>query len=301
MIEEVFRLKESLSGSVSPAMATPLFPGSARVRLDVIQQLVDFLLERGVRSIFVGGTTGEGVLLDVQERMKLHEAAVAAVNGRALVLLHVGAQRTDAAVELANHAAGLNVDAVVAVTPYFYATHDQALAIYYMAIADAAPKLPLFGYDIPHMAVNGISPSLAGRLCQEIPSMAGFKSSNTSANAVGQLVDAVSDDHIVLAGNESIALGSLALGADGLISGLSTAVPEPFMALTQAFDGGDIDEARGQQRTIKRLLTKIPPGERLGAIKSVLNSRGVPVGPPVPPIPASSPEIWAQMQEILGS
>jgi dihydrodipicolinate synthase/N-acetylneuraminate lyase len=296
---KILSLKEKLSNGVSPAMATPLESGSYRVNTAVIPQLIDFLLGKGVKGFFVGGTTGEGIMLDPGERKKLHEATLATVNGRVPVLLHIGSQRGDTAVELARHAAGINADAVAAVTPYFYGMHDDALAAYYQAIAEAVPDMPLFGYDIPQMAVNGISPDLAARLCESIPSMAGIKSSNPSVQAVRQLLDAVPDDRIVLAGNESAALGSLALGADGMISGLSTAVPEPFVAMTQAFANGEIGEARNQQRLINQLLSKIPAGERLGAIKSVLTGRGVPVGGTVPTLPNSNSSVWPAMRAIL--
>lgn len=300
MKEEIANLKQKLANGVSPAMATPLDPDSYCVNIDVIPRLVDFLLDKGAKGLFVGGTTGEGILLDVSERKKLHEAAMVAVNGRVPVLLHIGAQRTDMAKDLALHAASVNADAIAAVTPYFYGMHDDGLATYFQAIAEAVPNLPLFGYDIPHMAVNGIGPDLAARLCEAIPSMAGLKCSNTNARAVGQLVDAVPDDRIVLAGNEGIALSSLAQGVDGLISGLSTAVPEPFVALTKAFATGALDEARRQQRLINQLLTKIPAGERLGAIKSILVSRGIPVGTTGPTLPPSNTEVWTAMRAVLG-
>ena len=127
---KILSLKEKLSNGVSPAMATPLESGSYRVNTAVIPQLIDFLLGKGVKGFFVGGTTGEGIMLDPGERKKLHEATLATVNGRVPVLLHIGSQRGDTAVELARHAAGINADAVAAVTPYFYGMHDDALAAY---------------------------------------------------------------------------------------------------------------------------------------------------------------------------
>jgi dihydrodipicolinate synthase/N-acetylneuraminate lyase len=299
MKEKIAGLKRKLANGVSPAMATPLAHHSYRVNVAVIPDLVDFLIGKNIKGLFVGGTTGEGILLHGDERKKLHEETLAAVNGRVPVLLHIGSQRTDTAVELARHAASIHADAIAAVTPYFYGMHDDGLAAYYHTIANTAPDLPLFGYDIPHMAVNGIGPELAARLCESIPSMAGFKTSNISARAVGRLLETVPADRIVLAGNESIALGSLALGVDGLISGLSTAVPEPFVALTRAFAEGNTVEARCQQRLINQLLTKIPPGERLGAIKSILASRGIPVGTPVPPLPPAHTGVWTAMQTLL--
>ncbi|MEZ4516731.1 MAG: dihydrodipicolinate synthase family protein [Chloroflexota bacterium] len=115
--EAIATLKHALSGGVSPAMATPLIPGTYTVNLDVIPQLVDFLIGAGAKGLFVGGTTGEGILLDTDQRKALHEAGIMAAAGRVPVLVHVGAQRTATAIELAQHSVALGVDAIVAITP----------------------------------------------------------------------------------------------------------------------------------------------------------------------------------------
>jgi dihydrodipicolinate synthase/N-acetylneuraminate lyase len=297
--ERIKEVNQRLAGGVSPAMATPITQKSGQVAVVIVPELVDFLIARGVKGLFVGGTTGEGILLDVEERKKLHKAAVSAVNGRIPVLVHTGALTTGAAVELADHAAEIGADAMAAVTPIFYGIHEDALAAYFGEIANAAPQVPLFVYDIPHMAVNGISPNLAQRLFEEVPSLAGMKSSNQDAQIIRRLLDVLPEDRILLAGNEAIALGSLALGAEGMISGLATAVPEPFVAMIEAFTAGDITEARRQQRLINRLLAVLPAGKRIGAVKSILQARGVAVGPPVAPLPEVTVDVWGKLEEIL--
>lgn len=297
--DQITTLKASLGGGVSPAMATPLIPGSHTVRIEGVPGIVDFLIGKGVKGLFVGGTTGEGTQLDDDQRRILHEAAASAAAGRIPVLLHVGAQRTEAAVELARHAAGLRPAAIVAMTPTFYGMSDTALARYFTTIAAAAPEIPLFLYDIPQFAVNGISPTLLATLARDIPSLAGLKSSRVDIQIVRQLIDALPPEKILLAGNESAALGSLALGADGLISGLSTAIPEPFVAMTRAFAAGNIEEAREWQRTINRLLGVLT-GVRVGGIKAILNQRGIEVGPPVPTLDAVDDLLWPRAAGILG-
>ena len=132
-----------------------------------------------------------------------------------------------------------------------------------------------------------------------MPLLAGLKTSRVDLQVVRQLIDSLPTGRILLAGNESAALGSLALGADGLISGLSTAIPEPFVALTRAFAAGEIDEARAWQRCINRLLGVLGGG-RVGGIKAILNQRGIPVGPPVPLLDATDEPLWARAAEILG-
>lgn len=290
--DRVRQLVDRIAFGVTPAMATPLTAAGLQVNLPSVDALVDFLIDAGVKGLFVGGTTGEGILLETSERQRLHEQAMKAIGGRVPALIHVGANTTAESVALATHAYSIGAEAIVAVTPTFYPMPDSALADYFGELAAAAPGTPLLAYDIPHMAVNGISPALMQRLAADLPAFAGIKTSNQDAQAIRRLVDAVPAGRIVLAGNERIALGSLALGAAGLISGLSTAVPEPFVRLTQAFFDGDVALAQDQQKRINAMLDLIPAGVRIGALKSLLDQRGINAGPPVPPRPALSADRW---------
>ncbi len=295
---KIAALKSRLEQGVSPAMATPLQADGYQVNTAVLPQLVDFLIEKGVKGLFVGGTTGEGLLLEAAERQRLHEATMTAVNGRIPVLLHVGANRMDQALSLTYHAVQIKADAIVAIPPTFFGMDEDSLLAYFQAIAAAAPGIPLLLYDIPHMAVNGISPALLARLSAAIPSLAGIKTSRPDAQMIRQLLAAAPEYLIVLAGNERIALGSLAMGADGLISGLSTAVPEPFVALTRAVGAGDLAAARREHKRINDLLDCMPP-QRIGGIKTILAERGIAVGTAVPPRPMPEKGVWPRMKELL--
>lgn len=295
-------LKTSLRWGVVPAMSTPLDSSGVHIRVEILPTLVDFLIGAGVSGLFVGGSTGEGINLDLEERIRLHANSMDAINRRVPALIHVGAANTTMSIRLAQHAEAIGADAIVAVTPYFYPIHDDALLDFYMKLAAAVPNTPIFAYDIPHMAVNGISPVLLKRLANQIPSFAGLKSSSPNAQKIRTLIDANNSEKLLLAGNESIALGLLALGVDGLISGLSTSVPEPFVAMMRAYEGGRVDEARRYQHMINQILNLLPSGERLGALKSILSERGIDVGPPVPPRPAVKQDWvgWQRISQILG-
>ncbi len=299
--EQLAQLKTNLSFGVSPAMATPLLDDGYTVNAAAIPPLVDFLIAKGVKGLFVGGTTGEGVLLSLDERMKLHESTMDAVGGRVPVLLHVGTNNTAESLQLARHAAMLQAQAIVAVTPYFYPVHDDSMVRYFQAIAAAAPHTPFFVYDIPQQAINGITPAIMPKMIAAIPTFAGLKTSRGDAHAVRQLVEVSPEHLIILAGNESVAMGLMALGAHGLISGLSTAIPEPYVALSRAIEQGDLAAARRYQAQINQLLKTLPAGERIGAIKTLLTQRGIPVGPAVPPRPMPHPSWngWEQAQAIL--
>ncbi len=301
MTDKLRELAQHLRHGVAPAMATPLEPGGYKVNLNAASELVEFLIDRHVNGLFVGGTTGEGILLSKEEREKLHAQAVEVAQRRVPILVHVGSATTMESIRLAEHAASIGADAIVAVTPYFYPASDAALLDYYTAIANAAPEIPLFAYSIPHMAVNTVSPSLLEKLAASISLFAGIKTSAKDAHEVRASINALADSHLVLAGNERLALGLLSIGADGLISGLSTAIPEPFVALTKAFHQGDLVEAERQHQIINKLLDIIPAGSRIGAIKSVISQRGIDAGSPVPPRTAIPDDWqgWSQAARIL--
>ena len=83
-----------------------------------------------------------------------------------------------------------------------------------------------------------------------------------------------------------------------MISGLSTAVPEPFVALTQAVGASDLAAARQAHQTINQLLDLLP-ARRIGGIKQILAERGIPVGTAVPPRPMPTEPIWPRMESLL--
>jgi dihydrodipicolinate synthase/N-acetylneuraminate lyase len=115
------------------------------------------------------------------------------------------------------------------------------------------------------------------------------------------LIDAGTAETMVLAGNERIAAGLLALGSHGLVSGLATAVPEPYVALTRAFREGDLAEVRRLQQLVNRILDEIPAAVRIGAIKALLIQRGIEVGTAVPPraMPPASWLGWTKIKKLL--
>jgi dihydrodipicolinate synthase/N-acetylneuraminate lyase len=298
-LEATQKLAQQLQYGVAPACATPLEGDGTRVNLAVVPDLVAFLLARGVAGLFVGGTTGEGILLSNQQRKSLHEAVVDAVAGRVPVLLHIGANNTAESLNLAQHGREIGASALVAMTPYFFEMSDDALFDYFHTVAMVAPRTPFMVYDIPHMAVNGISVALLQRLVARVPNFAGIKCSRPDMQIIRQQLDALPHGLIYLVGNERVALGALALGATGLISGLSTAVPEPFCQLTSQFAAGQLSEARHTQQRINQMLDQLPAGARLGAIKTILQERGVPVGSVMPPRPMPSRAVWPNLQALL--
>jgi len=268
-------LNLEIRGIVS-AMATCLTP-AGEINPEATIQLCDFLIERGVNALFPIGTTGEGFLLKTSERKALAEIIVEAVAGRVPVIIQTGAMSTALTVELTRHAQTIGADAAGIITPYFYSFDDLSLRRHFLEVAQAVPDFPLFLYNFPANAGNIISPKLLADLHEKAPNIVGLKNSDGDLTVFQDFVEM--GDFIILNGHDGLMLPALAIGSKGQVSGNSTAFPEPFVALYQAWQKGDIDEARSHQRFINRLRDATMDTRYLAVVKRALEWRGIPAGP----------------------
>ena len=106
--------------------------------------IIDFYLDAGVHGFFPLGTHGQGMVMEIDERKKVAEQIVSRVKGRVPVVMHIGTANTLSSIELAKHAAGLGVDAIGVVPPYYYPHDDYEVYAHYKAIAKSIPGVPMF-------------------------------------------------------------------------------------------------------------------------------------------------------------
>ena len=166
---------------VVPAIATPMGQ-DGRFNEAVFRKIVEFNIEAGVHGFWVAGGTGESVLLDDDENMQVASAIVDQSNGRAKVIMHVGAPTTDRAARLAEHAARVGADALCCVPPFFYRRDDDDIAEHYRIVAGAA-DLPLFVYNLPGATGVEITPGMMAKIQDCVPQLKGLKhSASTFAN-----------------------------------------------------------------------------------------------------------------------
>ena len=132
-----------LRGSLAAAV-TPLSDGGAALDEDAVAPYVDFLAAPGrLDGILALGTTGEGILLSVDERKRVAERFIEAGRGRLQVAIHAGAQTTADTVELAAHAADRGADAVAVIGPPYFTYDEEALYRHFAAAAEASGSLPV--------------------------------------------------------------------------------------------------------------------------------------------------------------
>jgi len=263
---------------VIAAVITPFHKDSSQVDAGVFRDYLEFLTSKNVNGFFVAGTTGEGLLLSVEERAELFAAAAKTVGNRAAVIAHVGDVNTDNAVHLAKKARDVGIEAVSVVLPYFFPLDNPAVYAYFEKIAASVPELAVYAYNIPGNTVNNLSAGLYQRMAEQIPNFAGVKTSSPDLMQLKDYIYAGGEKCAVLVGCDGLDFPGLVCGAKGLVSGNSSAFPEPFVRLYAAVSRGDLDEGRRMQKCIDELRAVTRDGRYLAVFKEALALRGLPVG-----------------------
>jgi dihydrodipicolinate synthase/N-acetylneuraminate lyase len=253
------------------AAVTPLRDGGEKLDEPAFEALVEFLADNGLDGIFALGTTGEGLLLSVEERRRAATLFLEASADRLSVVVHCGAQTTADTVALAEHAAAQGADAVAAVAPPYYGFDEDELVRHFKAAAATCAPVPFFLYEIAARSGYAIPLTVVERLREDVPNLAGLKVSDTPFERVEPyLVEGLD----VFVGSEPLAAKALARGAAGVVSGLASAFPEVVAELVAE----PTEERAEQVAAVRNTLQRFP---FVAALKVVLGRRGVPVRPDV--------------------
>ncbi len=222
---------------VFAAALTPLTDGGERLDLPAVAGLIDFYCEAGIDGIFVGGTTGESLMLDVTEREQLAQAVITAAAGRLKVAVNVGSQTTALTVRLAAAAARAGADAVGVAPPPFFAFDDSSLLAHFRAAADAASPLPFYLYEIRQRTGYSIPVPVVREFAELEPRFVGMKVSDPTWEELETYLETGLD---IMVGAEALAKRGIAAGGVGVVSGLAGALPRHVVAALDPASGASI-------------------------------------------------------------
>ncbi len=271
-----------ISGILS-ALITP-FDSQGRVNPAVLRDLVRFQLQAGLAGFFVCGGTGEGLLLEADERRQILEIVLEEANGAVPVIAHIGAVATHTAVDLAAHAQAAGATAVAAIPPIYFRVDQPALKEHYRAIAQAAPDLPLWLYNIPGATGVTITADIFADLL-EIPQIAGIKYTSYDFFTMRTILELGQARGItVLSGPDEMCLPALAMGAAGAIGTTYNLLPGHFAQLYRAYCDGNLEQAQRRQYQANRVIKAFTSLPTLSAVKEILARMGFDCGLPRRPL-----------------
>jgi dihydrodipicolinate synthase/N-acetylneuraminate lyase len=263
-----------IRGIVCP-MLTP-FDKQGQIDIGQVKTLTDYVIEGGVEYLLPAGTTGEGILLSLEERMRLDESVVEAAGDRAKVIAHTGCASTQDTIALTQHAKEVGAFGASIIAPFFYTYTQQELLDHYSAIARQVPDFPLLLYSFPGNAKNPISTGLLQDLTRDFPNYVGIKLSDVNLIQFQEYVIAGGENFNVLCGVDALMLPALSVGSKGQVSGNSNVFPEVFRGLYDAYTAGDLEKAQELQRKINRIRAVLK--DDIAYFKAALAIKGMDVG-----------------------
>jgi 4-hydroxy-tetrahydrodipicolinate synthase len=228
---------EDFSG-LTVAMITPMRDG--QVDIDALQRLVEFQVEAGTTCVCPVGTTGECPTLSHAEHERVISAVVEAAAGRIKVMAGTGSNSTDEALRLTRWAAKAGADAALIVAPYYNKPTQEGFFQHFKTLAQAV-EFPICVYNIPGRTGKNIEADTLVRMA-EVPNITMVKEASGSMDQASHIINAT--DLTVLSGDDSLTLPLMAIGGRGVVSVVGNIVPKDVIAMLQAFDGGNMAEAR---------------------------------------------------------
>lgn len=256
-----------LRGAVAAAV-TPLRDGGEALDEDAFGAYADFLVAGGVDGVLALGTTGEGFLLPLEQRLRAAQLFVEAAGGRIAVAVHAGAQSTWDTVQLAADAAELGADGVAVMGPPYFPLDPDELLEHLAAAARACAPTPFYVYEFAARSGYAVPVEVIARLRERADNFHGLKVSDTPWERFAPYVIEGLD---VFVGPEALIPEGIRAGAIGAVSALGSAFPELVAAAVR-------DPASADLGDIRDAVQRFP---FQSALKTVLARRGIPVQPDV--------------------
>ena len=287
-------MKEKFKG-VFPALLTP-FDKNGAINVDSVKKLVDLNVKKGVNGFYVGGSSGEGLLLTVDERKQLFKAAAEANEGRTTLIAHVGTICTDHAIEMAKYAKEVGFDAISAVAPYYYGFGYDAIKNYYLDIVNSV-DMPMIIYNFPNANGFNFTKAIAEEMFAASDRFIGIKHT-TSDLYLLQKFKTMSANPVVYNGWDEMFIAGLSMGADGGIGSTYNFMAEKFIDIYNLFNKGDIRAAQAKQLEANAIISQVVPYGTFAAEKALLDELGIPMGGCRKPFRPISDEGKKKMKEI---
>ena len=275
------------------------YDADGQVSPERVRALVRYFIVKGVKGIYVNGSSGECIYLSVAERKLILENVMEEARGKLTVICHVACNNTADSCELAAHAKAQGVDAIAAIPPIYFHLPEYAIADYWNTISAAAPDTDFVIYNIPQLAGVSLTMPLYHKMLEN-KNVIGVKNSSMPAQDIQMFEMEGGRDHIVFNGPDEQYVAGRAIGADAGIGGTYGVMPELYLKMEEYFDSGKIAEAQRVQYDADAVIYKMctAKGNLYAVIKEILRiNEHLDIGGVRAPLPNLYPKDKAIVKE----
>ncbi len=264
-----------------------------------VQDLTRYFVGKGVRGVYVNGSSGECIYQSVEDRKVVLENVMEAAEGKLTVIAHVACNNTKDSQVLAEHAQKLGVDAIAAIPPIYFHLPAHAIAKYWNDISEAAPDTDFVIYNIPQLAGVALTLELFAEMRRN-PRVIGVKNSSMPVQDIQTFKDAAGEDYIIFNGPDEQFISGRIIGAEGGIGGTYGAMPELFLEMDRCLKNAGLARAKEIQYRVNTIISKLcsAHGNMYGVIKAVLKiNENLELGGVRAPLPSLTLEDGAVVEE----
>lgn len=283
-------------GEVLTAMVTPMTK-DGEVDYDKARELSRYLVDHGSDGLVVAGTTGESPTLTADEKVKLFEAVVEAVGGRAKVIAGTGSYDTRESAALTRRAESLGVDGVMLVVPYYNRPPQEGLYRHFRTIAEST-RLPVMLYNVPSRTGRNLEPETVARLAQ-VPNIVAIKEAAGDMEQVTRIRQTTPESFAIYSGEDSLTLPMLTLGAVGVVSVASHLIGEDIKAMIRAHKAGDVAKALELHQRMMPVFKALFVTTNPIPVKWAMSLIGMDMGPVRLPLVGPAEAEKARIEEAL--
>ncbi|MBQ2833944.1 MAG: dihydrodipicolinate synthase family protein [Clostridia bacterium] len=250
------------------------------VSIENTKALTQWFIDQGVAGLYVGGSSGECIYQNKEERKAVLEAVMEVARGKITIIAHIACNNTADSRELAAHAESLGVDAIASIPPIYFKLPPYAIAKYWNDMSDAAPNTDFIIYNIPQLAGVALTTGLLNEMMKN-PRVIGVKNSSAPTQDIQMWRDEgikAGRDFVVFNGPDEQLISGLVMGAVGGIGGTYGAMPQLYVKLYELVKAGDLATALDLQNDCCRIIYKLCSGHgnMYGMIKEALRRMGCP-------------------------
>ena len=262
------------------------------------REFTRYLIDKGVKGLYVCGSSGECIYQSKEERKLILESVMQEAKGKITIIAHVGCNNTADSMELAAHAESVGADAVASIPPIYFHLPDYAIAEYWNDISSAAPNTDFIIYNIPQLAGVALSMPLYQEMLKN-PRVIGVKNSSMPIQDIQMFKDVRGDDCVVFNGPDEQLVGGLAIGADGGIGGTYAAMPELYLKIKELVDAGETGKARMIQNDANRIIYEVCKchGNLYAVMKEILKEYGLNLGGVRKPLASVTEQDYPQIEK----
>ena len=233
------------------AIVTP-FTEKGEVDYNALKNLVNWQIDSGITGLVPCGTTGEGVVLNLEEYRRVVSTVVEVADRRIPVIAGAGGNNTAKVIELARLVKEAGADYILSVCPYYNKPTQEGLFQHFKAISDKS-DLPLVLYNVPGRTSVNMLPETTLRLA-ELPNILAVKEASANLIQVMEIIKHKPSEFSVLSGDDQLALHLIASGGDGVISVVANQIPAEFSELIKEALANNFEKAREIQYKILNLM-----------------------------------------------